>query len=236
MIVDLYSRNVVGWEVFHSESAHHARRVIERAVLAERVIDQPLVLLPHPRGAPSRRGSTDPGPTPRLAPGGTGRTPRALEWANAQLGSHHGGLAQSRARPRTHVARSSGVTPMQATTTLTITGCTLRRIGLTCLQQRHPLQSYSEQHKWERAMRVVDFSEARNSLKNVIDQVIDDADYTIIVRRDAPDAVVMSLDTFNSLMETVHLLKSPANAAHLARSIEQYRQGRVTQHELIDAG
>ena len=85
-------------------------------------------------------------------------------------------------------------------------------------------------------MRVVDFSEARNSLKNVIDQVIDDADYTIIVRRDAPDAVVMSLDTFNSLMETVHLLKSPANAAHLARSIEQYRQGRVTQHELIDAG
>ena len=85
-------------------------------------------------------------------------------------------------------------------------------------------------------MRVVDFSEARNSLNNVIDQVIDDVDYTIIVRRDAPDAVVMSLDTFNSLMETVHLLKSPANAAHLARSIEQYRQGRVTQHELIDAG
>ena len=47
-------------------------------------------------------------------------------------------------------------------------------------------------------MRVVNFSEARNSLKNVIDQVIDDADYTVIARRDAPDAVVMSLDTFNS--------------------------------------
>ena len=85
-------------------------------------------------------------------------------------------------------------------------------------------------------MRVIHFSEARNSLKNVIDRVIDDADYTIIARRDAPDAVIMSLDTFNSLMETVHLLKSPANAAHLARSIEQYRQGRVTQHELSDAG
>ncbi|WP_444543094.1 type II toxin-antitoxin system Phd/YefM family antitoxin [Methylogaea oryzae] len=46
----------------------------------------------------------------------------------------------------------------------------------------------------------------------------------MIARRDAPDAVMMSLDTFNSLMETVHLLKSPANAAHLARSIEQYRR------------
>jgi antitoxin YefM len=36
-------------------------------------------------------------------------------------------------------------------------------------------------------------------------------------------------------METVHLLKSPANAAHLARSIEQYRQGKLTQQELADA-
>jgi len=83
-------------------------------------------------------------------------------------------------------------------------------------------------------MRVVNFSEARNSLKAVIDQVIDDADYTVIARRDAPDAVVMSLDTFNSLMETVHLLKSPANAAHLARSIEQYRQGKITEQELTE--
>lgn len=84
-------------------------------------------------------------------------------------------------------------------------------------------------------MRVVNFSVARNSLKTVIDQVIDDADYTVIARRDAPDAVMMSLDTFNSLMETVHLLKSPANAAHLARSIEQYRQGKLIQQELTDA-
>lgn len=84
-------------------------------------------------------------------------------------------------------------------------------------------------------MRVVNFSEARNSLKNVIDQVINDADYTVIARRDAPDAVVMSLDTFNALMETVHLLKSPANAAHLARSIAQYRQGEVTQRGLLHA-
>lgn len=84
-------------------------------------------------------------------------------------------------------------------------------------------------------MRVVNFSEARNSLKTVIDQVIEDADYTVIARRDAPDAVMMSLDTFNSLMETVHLLRSPANAAHLARSIEQYRQGKRTPGDLVDA-
>jgi antitoxin YefM len=53
-------------------------------------------------------------------------------------------------------------------------------------------------------------------------------DYTVITRRDAEDAVVMSLDHHYSLMETVHLLKSPANAAHLSKSIGQYQSGKVT--------
>ena len=83
-------------------------------------------------------------------------------------------------------------------------------------------------------MRVVNFSEARNKLRSVLDQVAEDADVTVITRRDAPDAVVMSLDTFNSLMETVHLLKSPANAAHLARSIGQHRQGQLLKQALAD--
>lgn len=84
-------------------------------------------------------------------------------------------------------------------------------------------------------MRVVNFSEARNNLKAVIDGVVEDADYAVISRRDAPDAVVMSLDTFNSMMETVHLLKTPANAAHLARSIEQLHKGKVKARALVDA-
>jgi antitoxin YefM len=83
-------------------------------------------------------------------------------------------------------------------------------------------------------MQTINFTDARNNLKNELDQVAENADYTIITRRDAGDAVIMSLDTFNSLMETVHLLKSPANAAHLARSIEQYRSGKTTERELID--
>lgn len=81
-------------------------------------------------------------------------------------------------------------------------------------------------------MRVVSFSEARNSLKTVLDHVVEDADYTIITRRDAEDAVVMSLDFFNSLLETVYLLRSPANAAHLERSIAQFRQGKAVERDL----
>ncbi len=44
-------------------------------------------------------------------------------------------------------------------------------------------------------MNIVNFSEARNNLKNVLDHVSNDIDYTVITRRDANDAVVMSLDS-----------------------------------------
>lgn len=83
-------------------------------------------------------------------------------------------------------------------------------------------------------MRVISFSDARSRLKAILDQVVSDSDYTIITRRDAEDAVVMSLDQFNGLMETVHLLKSPANAAHLSKSIKQYRSGKTKKRELTD--
>jgi len=83
-------------------------------------------------------------------------------------------------------------------------------------------------------MNIVTFSDARKRLKHVLDQVTEDADFTVISRRDAPDAVVLSLDYFSSLMETVHLLKTPANASHLARSIEQYRAGDAIDAKLTD--
>lgn len=83
-------------------------------------------------------------------------------------------------------------------------------------------------------MRIVNFSDARNNLRAVIDQVVEDADVTVIARRDAQDAVVMSFDHYSSLMETVHLLSSPANAAHLARSIAQTRAGKAQPRELVE--
>lgn len=83
-------------------------------------------------------------------------------------------------------------------------------------------------------MQTITFTDARNNLKDLLDRVAGDADYTLITRREAQAAVVMSLDSFNSLMETVHLLRSPANAAHLERSIAQYRGGEVQERGLVD--
>lgn len=86
-------------------------------------------------------------------------------------------------------------------------------------------------------MKVINFSQARNQLKAILDQVVEDADYTVISRRNSQNAVVMSLDSFNSLMETFHLLKNPANAKHLQKSIAQYKAGktkRKTKKDLIN--
>ncbi len=84
-------------------------------------------------------------------------------------------------------------------------------------------------------MRIVSYSEARNSLKSVLDAVADDAEVTVISRRDGADAVVMSFDHYQSIMETMHLLSTPANAAHLATSIAQYRTGKSKRQKLVTA-
>ncbi len=84
-------------------------------------------------------------------------------------------------------------------------------------------------------MRIVSYTEARNSLKSVLDTVEGDADITIITRRDGGDAVVMSLAQYESMAETLHLLSSPANAAHLAESIAQYKAGKAKRRELVPA-
>ena len=83
-------------------------------------------------------------------------------------------------------------------------------------------------------MKVVSYSYARNALKSVLDRVVDDADVTIISRRDAEgDAVVMSLDSYNSIMETLHLTSNPANAAALARAIAQDKAGLAQPQQLL---
>lgn len=82
-------------------------------------------------------------------------------------------------------------------------------------------------------MKVVTYTYARNALKTILDEVVQDADVTIISRRDAEgDAVVMSLDSYNSIMETLHLTGNPANAAALAKAIAQDKAGMTQEHPL----
>jgi antitoxin YefM len=85
-------------------------------------------------------------------------------------------------------------------------------------------------------MRTINFSDARNNLKDVLDRVVADSDVTIITRRDADDVVMMSLSTWNSWKETEYLLASPANARHLRKSIAELNAGKGVERELIEPG
>lgn len=83
-------------------------------------------------------------------------------------------------------------------------------------------------------MQTASYTEARGNFKAVIDRVIDDQDAVLIHRRSGGNAVLVSESAYNAMMETLHLLSSPANAAALARSIEQFRKGQATTHKLIE--
>ncbi|MFU8925266.1 type II toxin-antitoxin system Phd/YefM family antitoxin [Acinetobacter puyangensis] len=83
-------------------------------------------------------------------------------------------------------------------------------------------------------MKITTATEARANFKAVLDRTIDDADITIIHRRDGENAVLMSESQYSSLMETLHLLSSPANARALERAIAQDKANQAVKRELLD--
>ena len=84
----------------------------------------------------------------------------------------------------------------------------------------------------ENKMNVVSYTEMRKNLKAVLDSVVNDATHTVIHRRDAEDAVVMSKESYDSLMETLYLLSSPENARRLKSAAEQFKANKGIQRDL----
>ena len=82
-------------------------------------------------------------------------------------------------------------------------------------------------------MDVITYTDARNALKDVLDRAINDREPVIISRRKREAAVVMSLEDYNSMQETLYLLRSPVNARRLMESIAEMEAGGGEAHELI---
>lgn len=83
-------------------------------------------------------------------------------------------------------------------------------------------------------MTAISFTEVRNNLKSVCDNVVASHEPCIVTRKGNEHIVIMSLDDYNSLNETNYLLSNPANKAHLLRSLGQARSGQTLQNELIE--
>ena len=78
-------------------------------------------------------------------------------------------------------------------------------------------------------MEAVTYTYARQNMAKLLDDVCNNSEVKIITRTNKPSAVMMSLDDYNSWMETCYLLSNPYNAEHLRKSIKQADKG-----ELVD--
>lgn len=76
-------------------------------------------------------------------------------------------------------------------------------------------------------------SEARRDLFGLIERVnLDHTEVEITSKRGS--AVLMSKDEYDALVETTHLLRSPKNAQRLLSSLAALRDGKITEHDLIE--
>jgi len=83
-------------------------------------------------------------------------------------------------------------------------------------------------------MLAANYSEFRGDLKKFLDSVELNNETLIIKRSKGKGTVMISLDEYNSLMETVHLLSSKANADRLYESIKQMKEGFTVSKGLIE--
>ena len=96
---------------------------------------------------------------------------------------------------------------------------------------QHSVQSIGQS---EPTMKVFNFSESRAALKTIMDDVCADHEPAVETRQRGEAVVLLSFQDNNSIIETMHLQSSPANAQRLAESIEQLRAGRTKVRRLID--
>jgi antitoxin YefM len=64
-------------------------------------------------------------------------------------------------------------------------------------------------------MKVVNYTEFRNNLAESLNSVNDDGDIVVVARSKGKNVVVMSLEEYNSIQETIYLNSTPANRARL---------------------
>ncbi|MFD1510451.1 type II toxin-antitoxin system Phd/YefM family antitoxin [Lacimonas salitolerans] len=82
-------------------------------------------------------------------------------------------------------------------------------------------------------MDVISYSDARAQLKSVMDRAVNDKQEVVVTRKHGDSVVIVSLDEWNAITETLHLLSSPRNAERLRDAIGQLDAGTGSERDLI---
>lgn len=83
-------------------------------------------------------------------------------------------------------------------------------------------------------MDAITYTHARANLAGTMDRVCNDHEPVIITRNGEQSVVILSLEDFQALEETAYLLRSPANAKRLFKSIEQLEAGQGQERDLAE--
>jgi antitoxin YefM len=83
-------------------------------------------------------------------------------------------------------------------------------------------------------MNAITYTHARSHLAETMEKVCDDHAPVIITRKNERSVVMLSLEDYQSLEETVYLLRSPKNARRLLESIAELAAGGGTEQALLE--
>jgi len=78
----------------------------------------------------------------------------------------------------------------------------------------------------------VSYTELRQNLARLMDEVCDSRAPLHVTRQNARSVVVLSEEEYESMIETLHLLRNPANAARLLRSIKSAQGGKLRERKI----
>ena len=81
-------------------------------------------------------------------------------------------------------------------------------------------------------MKTATITDFRQKMKEHLDEIQEDQDILVLTGPKKKDFVILTLDTFNAMEETAHLLSTSANTKRLMESIAQDKAGKTTVREL----
>lgn len=82
-------------------------------------------------------------------------------------------------------------------------------------------------------MDAVTYTQVRNNFAATMNQVCEDHAPIIITRQNQSPVVMISLDDYNAIEETLYLLKSPKNAARLLKAMTEIEQEKFLEKEIV---
>ncbi len=83
-------------------------------------------------------------------------------------------------------------------------------------------------------MDAITYSTARANLASTMDRVCNDHEALIITRNGDQSVVMLSLEDFQAMQESVYLLRNPANAKRLLSAVSQLNAGKGITRELVE--